>query len=237
MNPRSLKEILADQIEAKDLTVEQLSAKTGVPEQYIKAILNNQPERLPALPYIRSYLLTMAEFLAIDSEVVLEAYRTEFSTKMSGPADRLPGNRFAFERKGRKWIWIGIGGVIVAMLLYVVLGSAFFGAPSFRLVNPPQDADVFEVESSVILLAGTTESNGKLLVNGEAVPVREDGSFEYEFQLEPGRNLIEFKVERFLGKTLTIVKTVDFRVTEVTPTSTLPLSSSTSATTTTSTGL
>lgn len=214
MNPRSLKSILADQIEAKDITLDQLSEKTGVPEQYIKAIMNNQPDRLPALPYIRSYLLTIADFLQIEREVMLEAYRNEFAAKMSGPADRLPGNRFALEHRGRKWIWFAIAGVVGALVLYAVLGSAFFGAPYFRLVNPPQDAEIFEVSGSTILLAGTTEPNGKLTINNELVPVRADGSFEFEYPLKPELNTIVFKVERFLGKTLTVEKKVYLRPVE-----------------------
>lgn len=215
MTPRSLKAILADQIEAKNVTIEQLTEKTEVPEQYVKAIFNNQPERLPALPYIRNYLFAIADFLEIDREIVLEAYRVEFSSKMSGSADRLPGNRFALDRKGRKWVWLAAFGVIGGLIIYSVLRSAFFGAPYFRLVNPPQDAELFEVSGSTILLTGTTESNGKLTINGEMVPVRADGSFEFEFPLTAGiPNTIEFKVERFLGKTLTIIKKVYVRPTE-----------------------
>lgn len=216
MNPRSLKAILADQLEVKNITIEQLSTKTGVPEQYVKAIFNNQPERLPALPYIRNYLLTIADFLEIDQNIVLEAYRSEFTTKMSGPADRLPGNRFTLVRSSRKWVWIGSIVVVGALILYAVLSSAFFGAPYFRLVNPPQDAEMFEVNGSTILLAGTTERNGKLTINGEMVPVRADGSFEFEFPLVAGiPNTIEFQVERFLGKTLTVIKKVYVRPAEV----------------------
>ncbi len=207
-SPRPLKEMLADQIEAKDITLEQLSLKSGMPDHHLKAIFNNQVERLPALPYIRTHLLAVADYLNIDREVILEAYRREFSGKISGPADRLPGNRFAFEKKGRKWVWLGLIGIVGLLALFTILRSTFFGAPSFRLVNPPQDAQIYEVTSSVIMLAGTTESNGTLFINGEAVPVREDGAFEFEYQLQPGINTIEFTVERFLGKTITVLKQV-----------------------------
>ncbi len=182
-----------------------------MPEHYIKAIFNNQPERLPALPYIRNHLLVIADFLGIDKDVVLEAYRTEFATKMSGPADRLPGNRFTLAGRGRKWVWFAVIGIIGLLIAYAVVSSAFFGAPYFRLVNPPQDVEMFEVNDSIILLSGTTEPNGKLTINGEMVPVREDGSFEFEFPLAPELNTIEFKVERFLGKTLTVIKKVYVR--------------------------
>ena len=178
MNPRSLKAILADHLEEKSISVEQLAAKTGVPEHYVKAIFDNQSERLPALPYIRGYLLAIADYLGIDHEVVLEAYRAELGAKMSGPADRLPGNRFALVKRQRKWMWFAAAGIVGVLVLYAVLRSAFFGAPYFRLVNPPQDAEMFEVTGSTILLAGTTEPNGKLSINGESVPVRSDGAFQ-----------------------------------------------------------
>lgn len=224
MPPRSLKSIIADHIEAKDITLDQLIAKTGVPEEYVRAIMNNHMERLPALPYIRTHLMALADFLDIQREVVLEAYRSEFASKISGPADRLPGNRFAFERRGRRWVLLGVGALFVSLLMYAVLSSAFFGAPYFRLVNPPEDADIFEVNGSTILLAGTTEANGKLTINGEMVPVRADGSFEFEFSLSPELNTVVFVVERFLGKTLTVEKKVFSRVQDETSTSSDPLS-------------
>lgn len=219
MPPRSLKSIIADHIEAKDVTIDQLIAKTGVPEEYVRAIMNNHMERLPALPYIRTHLMALADFLDIQREVVLEAYRSEFASKISGPADRLPGNRFAFERRGRRWVLLGVGALFVSLLIYAVLSSAFFGAPYFRLVNPPEDADIFEVNGSTILLAGTTEANGKLTINGEMVPVRADGSFEFEFSLSPELNTVVFVVERFLGKTLVVEKKIFSRVLEETSTS------------------
>lgn len=219
MPPRSLKSIIADHIEAKDVTIDQLIAKTGVPEEYVRAIMNNHVERLPALPYIRTHLLALADFLDIQREVILEAYRSEFASKISGPADRLPGNRFAFERRGRRWVFVGLGALFAGFLIYAVLSSAFFGAPYFRLVNPPEDADIFEVNGSTILLAGTTEANGKLTINGEMVPVRADGSFEFEFSLSPELNTVVFMIERFLGKTLVVEKKIFSRVLEETSTS------------------
>lgn len=208
MPPRSLKSILADQIEAKDTSLDKVIDKTGIPDHYLRAIMENQVDRLPALPYIRAYLLAIADFLELDRNLVLEAYRTEFSGKMSGSADRLPGNRFTLTRKNRKWIWIAGSALVGIFIMYSVLRSAFFGVPYLRLVNPPHDADMFEAVGPTLMLAGTTEANGKLTINGEMVPVRADGSFEFEFPLAPELNTIEFKVERFLGKTLTLVKKV-----------------------------
>ncbi len=208
MNSRSLKDILADQLEVKGITLDDLSVKTGVPEQYIKAIFNDRPEGLPPLPYIRTHLLKLADFLQVDRNAVLDAYRAEFAAKLSGPADRLPPNRFAFERQSRRWLWVSIGAIVLILIIYALAGSGFFGTPSFKLINPPQSNEVYETSETSIVLSGITEPNGKLAINGQPVPVHSDGTFEYEYALSLEMNIIEFTVERFLGKTVTVTQRI-----------------------------
>ncbi|MEK7149917.1 MAG: helix-turn-helix domain-containing protein, partial [Patescibacteria group bacterium] len=54
---KTIKEVVGEAIGIRGFSVERLSSLTDVPERYLKAILNEEPEQLPALPYVRGYLI------------------------------------------------------------------------------------------------------------------------------------------------------------------------------------
>lgn len=213
MEKRRLRESILDQIEAKDLTAKDVVEKTGIPEQYFDAILNDKQSKLPAFPYIRAHLVKVAQLLGLNAEEVIKDYKTEFTGSVSGSADTLPGNRFALPSARRKYL---IGGAVIGLLLlgFIFKSSGFFGQPKLTLLMPPIDSrDPFVVGTSTIILAGKIDPSDKLFINNQATPVSVEGVFSENYDLRPELNPIEFKVSRFLGRDLTIVKNVFYRET------------------------
>jgi len=204
---RRLRDILADQCEAKEIRFEELAKKSGTPEQYLDAIMSNMRTRLPAFPYIRMHLVRIAELLDMPPELLLDAYRQEFSEKLSGAADTLPGNRFALPSRTRRY---QIGGVIVVVFLFMYLigRSGFLGRASIILDLPSIDSDPIITSSSTILLTGTVDLGDTLHINGQAVAVDSNGLFSREYSLSPEINIIEFSVKRFLGGSAEITRQV-----------------------------
>jgi hypothetical protein len=197
--------------------MEELVKKTGIPEQYLDAIVNDIRTRLPALPYIRSYLVKMAELLGLPPTLLLDRYRKEFSEKTSGGADTLPGNRFALP-SGRQRFFIGAGVVAAIIVVYIISRSGFFGAPHLAIDMPPPDKETFIVSgSSTIMLAGRVDPGDKLFINGQEVATGEDGIFSKEYQLLPELNIIEFTTKRFLGRELTVRRQVYYEEPTSTP--------------------
>jgi hypothetical protein len=211
MEKRRLRESILDQIESKDLTAKDVVNATGIPEQYLDAILNDQRNRLPAFPYIRVYLVKVAEVLGLDPNEVILEYKTEFTSLISGSADTLPGNRFALPSSKKKYLIIG-GIVGILLIGFILKNVGFFSQPRLVLIMPPIDSrDPFIVESSTIMLSGKIESGDKLTINNQITPVEFDGTFTMRYDLDPELNHIEFRVSRFLGEDLLVTKKVFYR--------------------------
>ena len=204
---RRLRDIILDQCEAKEIRMEELVKKSGIPEQYLDAIINDVRTRLPALPYIRVHLTRIAIFLGLPPERLLSQYRKEFSDKQSGGFDALPGNRFALPSGTRRYAIIG--GVVLLILVVVMISrSGFFGIPHLTISMPPAGSDPFITNSSTILLSGKVDAGDKLLINGQDVATGNDGVFSSPYPLTPELNVIEFTTKRFLGRELSITRQV-----------------------------
>lgn len=209
---KNLKQVIAEAMEKRGFGAESLADATGIPSRYVGAFLEEDFSRLPATPYIKGYLLKIAEVLKIDPEFVWEAYNKETSAremKTSGAYDKLPVNRFAAKSPKKAAIWWTIGAVIaIGVLAFVLRG--FFGTPELQVISPA--ANNFLAVSPAIKVSGKiSNSKDKLTVNGEEIFVSEDGFFEKNFSLQPGVNTIEFKVKRFLGKEIKLIRQVVYQ--------------------------
>ena len=215
-NTRKLRDIILDQCEAKEIKMEELVKKTGLPEQYLDAIINDVRTRLPAFPYIRAYLTRVAALLGLPPEMLLDKYRQEFSEKISGGADALPGNRFALPSGIRRYLLVVVA-IIVVILIVAISRSGFFGSPHIAIDMPPAGTDPFITSSSTITLAGHVDAGDKLLINGQPVATGKNGTFASQYQLTPEINVIEFTTKRFLGRQFSITRQVYYEEPTSTP--------------------
>jgi len=212
---KNLKELFNEAIAIRDLDVKKISELTDIPVHYLSALSDGEMSKLPAAPYVRGYLLKIAEILKMDSESLLRAYKQEISLwpiKTSGPQDRLPFNRYAFKFFGKKTIFIG-GIVLLAAIIFLLWRFdnifGFFGTPQININNPTTDNLI--VNSNNIKLSGKINPSDKLIINNEEVLSDSNGQFEKDFPLQIGINTIEFKVRRFLGKEATIIRQVIYQ--------------------------
>lgn len=230
-----LRELILDQIEFHNLEMETVLKKAQFPEHYFDAILTEQHEKLPAFPYMRNHLVDLAKELELEPEKVLSLYKKEFSEKISGENDKLPGNRFALP-SSKKVVGISVTLVVLLILSYVFLTSSFFGRPNIQLTFPPANPDPFISAKKTITLSGSVGSRDSLRINGQAITVQDDGTFLTEYPLQPELNSISFEAKRFLGSTTRLVRQVYYDATQEedvsepleTATSTSPLETVTS---------
>jgi len=202
-----LRELILDQIEFQNLEIETALKKAKFPEHYFDAILSQQHEKLPAFPYMRMHLIDLAKELDLDSQKILDLYKQEFSEKISGEYDKLPGNRFAIT-SGKKPL-IGILALLgFGVIVYVFLTSSFFGTPKLEIAFPPENPTPFTVTTDSITLSGMVSSRDTLTINDKKVVLSDDGSFLVEYSLEPEFNSIAIEATRFLGSKVRVVRQV-----------------------------
>ncbi|MEK9154579.1 MAG: helix-turn-helix domain-containing protein [Patescibacteria group bacterium] len=198
-------ELFKELLSVRNLNIEKLHELSAVPRRYLTAFFEADFKKLPAAPYVRGYLEKISEIIGIDSEELWQAYKNESESKTSGPKDYFPSNRFAIKTINKKKIFFGI--IAVFVIIYLTLRvDEVVGIPQIEIIVPT--AETIITSESIIKLSGTVNANDKLMINGEEILVESNGHFEKNFILQPGRNIIEFKAKRFLGKEITASREV-----------------------------
>lgn len=201
--------ILVEALRTKSLSVEKLSQATGVPENVIGLLINEKFEKLPAAPYVHGYLVKISEALDLDGERVWKEYLSEKNEiRKSGEKDILPSNRFEMPALNKKIAGIGI--VVVLILIYGAIRlPSILGTPAISFGDLSGAITVTKNQNFTI--QGTLENGDNLMMNGEAMTVGKDGSFEKAVVLNPGFNTFKFEASKILGKTLSVTKQIYFQ--------------------------
>lgn len=205
---KTIKEILEDAMDVKGIGIERLSEITDIPERYIKAIIAENITALPASPYVRGYLIRIAEALDLSGNELWQIYKTDLELKTSGGKDKLPHNRFEQKPLKKKNVLYVILAII-ALIYLAFQADRLLGVPPIDISSPP--ADNLVVSDSSINLRGKIDSRDKLTINGEEVIPDENGYFENQFSLETGMNSVNFKVKRLLGREVEVVRKVIYQ--------------------------
>jgi cytoskeletal protein RodZ len=210
--PKKLNELFNEALELRGLNVEKLAELTDIPIYYLTALSTGDFTKLPPAPYVRAYLMKIAEILRVDADLFLEIYNQEIERwplKTSGPLDKLPFNRYAITPLYKK-IALGVGIILILVSIYLIWRvDEFWGTPQIEITSP--SADNLIINSPSIKLSGKVNSRDKLTINSEEIPVEKNGQFEKDLSLQSGINTVEFKVKRFLGKEVKVIKQVIYQ--------------------------
>jgi transcriptional regulator with XRE-family HTH domain len=211
---KSVSSTLMDAMRVKNLSVEKVANATGVSENFISAILDENSKKLPPAPYVHGYLLKIAEALGLDGEKLWQSYlKSNDGIRRSGERDHLPSNRFAANPVKRS---------LVIAVLVIVLVLGYVGIKVFSYLSTPnltlaQISDNMVVTDPQFTIHGTTDPSNKLTVNGDAVYPDKNGNFEASVDLQPGFNTITFKIKKLLGRDYTITKQIFYQTPQTVP--------------------
>ena len=200
--------MLTEVLQDKNINLAKLSELTGVSERFLEALVEEKFEKFPASPYVRSYLFKIAEVLGIDGQKLWQEYQKNTLLKKSGINDRLPLNRYQPRPLNKKIILLTI--VLLFIIGYLILRyNLFLGKPELslrgQLANSP---DNFVFSEPVLKIEGRVKPGDQLMINQEKNYVDENGYFQKDFSLQPGLNVLQFQIKRFLGRETLITKQV-----------------------------
>ena len=200
--------MLTEVLQDKNINLAKLSELTGVSERFLEALIEEKFEKLPASPYIRSYLFKIAEVLGIDGQKLWQEYQKNTLLKKSGINDRLPLNRYRPRPLNKKIILLTI--VLLFIIGYLALRyNLFLGRPELSLIGQLANSpDNFVFSEPVLKIEGRVKPGDQLMINREKNYVDENGYFQKDFSLQTGLNIVQFQIKRFLGRETLITKQV-----------------------------
>lgn len=186
------------------ISLTEVSRNTGIRLQYLEHLENGEYGKLPADVYIRGFLRSYAQFLGADPKSLLRMYERERSIDRNlGKEPEISTvsrpKHFSFFVVTPKLI----GAVVVS---FFVLGvgfylyreyRAFVAEPYLVVLEPRSGQSVSEDE---ITVAGKTDKDAKLFLNGQPTLVDESGLFRETLHLQPGANALSLRVVNRFGK-------------------------------------
>lgn len=204
LHEQNIKELLRELMEAKGLDAVKLSYLTDVPQRFITSLVSGDFKSLPSEPYIRGYLFKIAGVLEADPNDLWRSYRRSAEIHTSGVSDTLPANRFSLKKVSGKKFWIGL----IMLILLIFLGfrlNDILGKPTLEITLPETTI------GDSIQVSGRVTPGDTLTLNGEVIYPNERGEFQEDIQLEPGLNILEFRVKRYLGRETKVIKQVVYQ--------------------------
>lgn len=201
-------EFFNQKLKERGLTLKQLSESTGIAVKHLENFGNGRFERLPSAPYVHGYFVKLGNILGFDPDEWWNRIKEEDVVHKSGPADRMPDNRFS--RFGSRALIWGIVAIVLVGLYFAARFTTIIGEPNITIASPEAQAVNFStsVSNSTLTLEGRVGNGDMLTVNGANVPLGPDGSYVAVVQLQPGPNMIELRAKKFLGREETLTRQV-----------------------------
>lgn len=191
--------------EAKKMSLATMAEKTKIDIKYLEALEACEFDKLPTgVVYQKNYVKKYIEALNMDpKDYVAQFIDDEF--------DRIEPQARTHPMRHIKTIWLssvpsyinvllGIG-VSLLLLSYIGLQIRTILQPPTLLISSPQNGVV--INEQTVVIAGETEPNTTVLLNGTEIKNSEEGIFNETIDLRPGLNTITITVQKKHGKTTT----------------------------------
>ncbi|MBN1308015.1 MAG: helix-turn-helix domain-containing protein [Chitinispirillaceae bacterium] len=145
-------DILRKERITRRITVETIARDLKLNVKYIKALETNDYDSLPADPYVRVYLKSLAKYLTLDSEKILKQFYNERGMSIE-PSPRESAERIEISMKQKEESRNPL--LVVAVVLIILLALFSFIAkkqgwlvapPSITPLTEPSDTEFIETE-------------------------------------------------------------------------------------------
>jgi cytoskeletal protein RodZ len=192
---------------SKDLSIERVSRKINISEEYLNAIEQGDFEKLPGEVYIKNFLKSYSGFLNLDFEKILKEYEIQKNIHQIVKKTNIETFGKKTEKTSKRWYSFITFNLLknLALFLLIAASLAFLGFKINNIVAPPEliilkpDNNLI-TKNNYIEIAGQTETRANVEINGQNVVVNPDGSFSDMLNLQYGLNVIKITSEKKYSK-------------------------------------
>ncbi len=204
-HPEALLALLINEgLKRKGITLQKLADVSGIAIKHLEHMAGGNLEKLPPAPYLRSYMAVVGEVLDFDGQALWDRIRVDELAVDETQNDRFPQRLSNFSSK-KKIIWIGVLAFIIGIYLLFRLPE-IVGQPSLDIGFPSEAVSTVSVTPVTII--GSVKNGDEFFVNGERVPLEQDGVWQKNIDLQEGMNTIELKAKKFLGREIRVLRQV-----------------------------
>lgn len=210
--PYNFPAFLNEKLKEKGLTLEQFSEITGIALGHLKNLSTGNFKDLPPMPYVYGYIKRIGQVLDFNVEEHWNYLKSQKVFKSSFIKDEEVENRY------RCYLRLSAKKTKIVVLIFLLLGVSYFllrfaqilGLPQIDLIYPNQS--VIKVQIEQLEMKGKIRNGDKLTINGEAIPIEKDGSWQKKVILKPGLNVFELSANKFLGRETKIIQQIIYEL-------------------------
>lgn len=196
----------------KKISLSEAEEATKVRSSYLAAIESSNWLSLPQTVYARGFVMAYSKFLGFSIEQALKLFEAE-TYHLNNFNSALSYGQRVRERKAivtpKILAYSALSVFILSLFSYVVFQlMSFAGNPNLEVISPQNNS---VVEEDNISLSGITDSDTKVLINSENVPVSNDGKFLISLRLQRGVNIIKVEAINKVKKQTSAIYTIEYK--------------------------
>lgn len=177
------------------LEINEISKKINIRPEYLIALEEERFEKLPAGLYGKNFIREYASFLGLDTKEILRNWDEQIiNGSPDDPFSRkiLARHRFiVFPKLIRNLLTIG--AIIICFLYLIFYFKKIILPPNLLITQPSSN---LAIKESRITIAGETEAEAEVRINGEIVLNNNNGQFSQTINLKKGLNNIVIKSKK-----------------------------------------
>lgn len=204
--------IIKEERKKKNISLDELSQKTKIKKDFIKAIEKENWKLLPEFPVVLGFVKNISDTLGIGSERAAALLKRDFPPKEKDIERINPKPDVA-----KEFIWspkltfiLGIILVTLALFCYLIFQYIKFVSPPKLTIQEPSESQVVTQED--VTVKGSTDLEATITVNNQPVIVDENGNFETEIEVAENTKEVRITARSRAGKETIIKRNIDVKL-------------------------
>src|SRR3989344_5307678 len=189
----------------KGLTIPDVERATRIRGKFLEALEEGNIEVFSSTPYARGFLKNYADFLGLNTQIVLAVFRRETSSQQVRVLPHGMGqDRSSWFRVTPTRAAVGVVIFILAAIGYFLFEEyrGFLGTPRLSIEKPAQEI----VKEGELEVAGKADIDSTVLINGEPASVEESGRFSKKIDVFKGETTLTVVAKNRRAKETTLKK-------------------------------
>lgn len=190
-NSSTLGDHLREARTQRGISIDQVADALRIRKAYIEAIERSDYTALPSGVFVKNYIRKYAKYLQLGKHTIEELLQEELTVYADTPD--IPTLTRHLTKQPLKVFQV----VAAVVILLVALSVGIYFLIEISNISQPPDLSINEMSSRVefdqrfVTVAGKTASEATVTINGQAVAVTADGSFEQVMTLQAGSNVFK----------------------------------------------
>lgn len=208
---KTVGEILKTARLEKHWSIEELSSRTKIQEQFLEALERSAYDRLPEMPFVKGFIRAAAMELGLNPDTMVAIFRRDFGVDQQGNVipKELEGTKHApFNWTPTLTLFTATSIVITTFLGYLVFQLYLFASPPKLVIDIPRDR---EVVSQEVLVQGRTDPSATVAINGQEIKKNKNGLFSQTIPYNEGEHTLVVTATGQNGKSTTIERTIQVK--------------------------